>query len=142
MSLKLALELAGAILGLALSIGGASATIWAVSRVRGLDITMGLLKEGNEALRAELTDNERRSSAKHAHLEQTIVTRERACEERVTRLEGQNEALRSGIAERLAEAIGDRLERAVTELASHLVHQMTPPVHTVNVNTGSVPATS
>lgn len=119
---------AGAVIvGLLLAAGGLAAFVWAVSRVRGLDVTLDLLSQGNAALRAELADGDRCHAAeleRHGleleDLRRTFAERERACEDRIARLEGQNEALVSGIAERLADRVTERIAAAVVTVVDRL----------------------
>lgn len=109
------LELVGAVIAIVVGVGGLSATIWAVGKVKGLELTVGLLSTGNEALRAELTDAGRRHAEELARTEAERRASEVASAERIARLEGHNAALIDGIADKLAGAIAGKLEAAILE---------------------------
>lgn len=102
------------LVAIVVGLGGISATVWAVGKVKGLELTVDLLKSGNEALRAELVDGDRRHNDELARSEAARRASEAAAAERIARLEGHNAALLDGIADKLALAIGDRLEHAIT----------------------------
>lgn len=110
-------EVVAVAIGVAMSLGGAVAFVWAVGKVKGLDVTIDLLKSGNEGLRQEIGDSDRRHAAELARLEQQLAAERRACDERIARLEGQNAALLDGLADKIAKAIAGQLERLITDVA-------------------------
>jgi hypothetical protein len=101
-------------------LGGLAATIWAVGKVKGLELTVGVLGEGNEALRAEIADRDRRHAQQLKQLEDMHKANERAAAERIARLEGHNAALADGIADHIAERIASRLESALRTLGDRI----------------------
>jgi len=110
MSLETLLEAVLVVLGIVGTAVGLASLVWAIGKVKGLELTVNLLKSGNEALRAELEDAGRRHAAELARLVSDHRSGEQAAAERISRLEGHNAALVDGLADRLATAIGDRLE--------------------------------
>lgn len=115
-TVSLVLLLVGAIVGL----GGLGATVWAVGKVKGLELTVDVLGKGNEALRAELEDRDRRHSEELRTVEAAHRAHERAAAERIARLEGHNAVLIDGIADRIADSIAQRLEVALRSLGDRI----------------------
>lgn len=108
------------VVGAVVGLGGIAATIWAVGKVKGLELTVGVLGEGNEALRAEIADRDRRHAVQLKNLEDMHKANERASAERIARLEGHNAALADGIADHIAERIAARLEAALRTLGDRI----------------------
>jgi hypothetical protein len=116
----MALEVTLVVLGIVGTAGGFASLVWAIGKVKGLELTVGLLKTGNDALRSELADNDRRHAEELARLEAERRHSEAAAAERIARLEGHNAALVDGVAQQLAAAIGDRLEAVLLGLIAEL----------------------
>ena len=108
-SIESTAALIGLLVAAIVGAGGIAATVWAVGKVKGLELTVDVLGKGNEALRAELEDRDRRHGA------------ELAATERIARLEGHNAVLIDGIADRIAESIAKRLELALRSLGDRIV---------------------
>lgn len=109
-----ALQIVGVVVGIVVGIGGIASAVWAVARVRGLEVTMDLLKDANEALRAA-----------NADVRAELAASERECAAAIARLEGQNAALLDGVGDKVARAIADRLEGALTLVATKVVDEIT-----------------
>lgn len=107
-------------IGAVVGIGGLAATIWAVGKVKGLELTVDVLGKGNEALRAELDDRDRRHASELKTVEDMHRAHERAAAERIARLEGHNAVLIDGIADKIAESIAVRLEVALRSLGDRI----------------------
>lgn len=116
MGFEPALGIVIAITGAVGTAGGIGALLWAVGKVKGLELTVNLLKNGNEALRAELDDAGRRHADELGRLEAERQLDLRTAAERIARLEGHNAALLDGLADKLADAIGARLEVFIHQL--------------------------
>jgi hypothetical protein len=116
----MAVESVLVVLGIIGTCGGFASLVWAIGKVKGLELTVGLLKTGNDALRSELLDNERRHVAELARFEVERRHTEAAAAERIARLEGHNAALVDGVAQQIAAAIGDRLELLLAGLIAEL----------------------
>jgi DNA-binding transcriptional MerR regulator len=110
-----------------MGLGGLVAVIWSVGKMKGLDATVELLKSGNEALRSELTDAARRHTQQITRLEHEQREERRICDERISRLEAQNAALITGVAEQLADAIAGRIEAVLDNIADRLAGRKEPP---------------
>jgi len=111
------LEVVLVVVGVVVGLGGLGAALWSVARLKGLDATVTILNAGNEALRAEIVDKERRYAADLARMEQRHSSAERSCAEKIARIEGQNAALLDGLGEKIAEAIAGRLDAALDRFA-------------------------
>ena len=120
-SIESTAALIGLLVAAIVGAGGIAATVWAVGKVKGLELTVDVLGKGNEALRAELEDRDRRHGAELAALSALYATNERAATERIARLEGHNAVLIDGIADRIAESIAKRLELALRSLGDRIV---------------------
>jgi hypothetical protein len=110
------LEIVALAVAVVVGAGGLIATIWAVGKVKGVETSIDLLGSANEALRSANED-----------LRVELAHSERTCAERLARLEGQNAALLDGLGDKLAQAIAERLEPVLTDVARHVVAAVSPP---------------
>lgn len=116
------LEIVALALGVIVGSGGIIATIWAVGKVKGVETSIDLLGSANEALRSANED-----------LRVELVSSERACAERLARLEGQNAALIDGLGDTLAVAIAGRLEPVLVDLARNVIEGITTTRETTEI---------
>jgi hypothetical protein len=110
------IQLAAIVVSATVGLGGLASTIWSVGRVRGMDSTLAILSNGNEALRREIDDLGRRHDAEVGRLKSEAEITDRQCAERLARLEGQNNALMDGLAEKIADALGRQLHFVLSDL--------------------------
>lgn len=110
------IQLAAVIVAAVVGLGGLASTVWSVGRVRGMDSTLTILSNGNEALRREIDDLSRRHDAEVERMREEADRADRQCTERLARLEGQNTALMDGLAEKIADALGRQLHVVLGEL--------------------------
>lgn len=109
MNVNEGISLVAVIISAVVGLGGLASTVWSVGRVRGMDSTLGILSNGNEALRREIDDLGRRHDTEVQRLKEEADRADRLCSERLARLEGQNTALMDGLAEKIADALGRQL---------------------------------
>ena len=77
-----------AIVGAVATLGGIGASLWAVSRTKGIQLTLTMMSAANDELRNEVTDS------RHRH---------ETCRVEVAKLQGELEMLAGGLAERLVD---------------------------------------
>lgn len=105
-----ALQIVTLIIAVIVGLGGLTATIWAIGRVKAIEASIEVLTIANDGLRDANQD-----------LRVKIEHSERECSERVSRLEGQNQALLDGLGDKLASVVGSKLEQVLTVAATRIV---------------------
>jgi hypothetical protein len=110
------IQVASLVIAAIVGLGGIASTVWSIGRVKGMDATLSMLSSGNEALRREIDDLGRRHDNEVGRLKEEAELVDRQCAERLARLEGQNNALMDGLAEKIAEAMGRQLHIVIAEL--------------------------
>lgn len=120
------LQVASGIVALILAVSGALALVWALAKVKGVEASVGILNEANEGLRAANRDLVAQQARDREHFQlqlhqqekdctAAIASAERDCIAKVSKLEGQMEAVTGGLADKLVTAV---LERASTLIAT------------------------
>jgi hypothetical protein len=116
MNLTDGIQLVSVTLAAIVGLGGIASTVWSIGRVKGMDATLSMVSSGNEALRREIDDLSRRHDLEVARLKEEADHTDRQCAERLARLEGQNNALMDGLAEKIAEAMGRQLHIVIAKI--------------------------
>lgn len=88
-----ALSVVATVVGIAVGAGGLGATMWAIIRTRGIQLTLDLIVTGNTELRAE---NER--------LHKTVADERVECAREIAAMDGKLQVLTDGLAERIVSA--------------------------------------
>lgn len=107
------LETSVTAIGLALTFAGILAAAWAVSRVKGVETSIKILNDANVGLRSA-----------NADLSAQLVESERICSERISKLEGQNEALLHSVGDSIVTSISDHLESALDRIVSRALQRL------------------
>ncbi len=111
--MKDTITLIGVVAAAIVGIGGITATLWIYSRVKALEMTVHVLTTGNEGLRAEIEDKDRQHASELERITADHRAAMSAAGDRISRLEGHNAALVDGVADRIANAIGERLQQSI-----------------------------
>lgn len=106
-------ETAGAIAGAVLAVGGVLSGIWAMSRVKGVETSIKILNDANMGLRSA-----------NADLEKKLHDSEKVCADRISKLEGQNQALTQTLGENIVTSISDHLEKALDRIVNRALERM------------------
>lgn len=104
------LQVVTLIIAVIVGLGGLTATVWAIGRVKAIEASIEVLTHANAGLRDANQD-----------LRVKIEHSERECSDRVSRLEGQNQALLDGLGDKLANVVGTKLEQVLGLAAARIV---------------------
>lgn len=118
MTLVAVLQIAGIIVGLVLTCGGVGAMVWAVSKVRGVEASIGILTDANAALREVISDNALKEARDRESFRLQLHNQEKDCATKIAKLEGQVDVLTGGLADRILAAVN--ADVAATRLDSRL----------------------
>lgn len=95
------LDAFGAVITIIVGLGGSGSFVWAMSHIKGMQLTLELVQVGNRELRAEL-QHER----EERHRERLD------CAKEIAQMEGRVQLLTDGIGDQIASATVDALLRA------------------------------
>lgn len=116
----LIIQIIGGVLAAILAAAGIIAIMWAVGKVKGVELSLTLLNNANEGLRKVVIDAGLEKARDREHFLGQLKSQELECATRVAKLEGQVATL-SGQVDSLTTGLADRIIQAVkvNDDASH-----------------------
>jgi len=115
-SVLLLLQIIGAVVAVIFAAGGLVAMLWAVSKVKGVEVSLGLLDTANDGLRKVVTDLQAEKARDREHFTLQLHAQEKDCATKIAKLEGQVDTLTGGLAERIIRAVN----AGVTHVEHHI----------------------
>lgn len=110
------LQVIGGVVATVFALGGLAAMLWAVSRVKGVEVSLGMLDTANDGLRKVVTDLQAEKSRDREHFQLQLHTQEKECATKIAKLEGQIDTLTGNLADRIIRAVN----AGVTQIEQHI----------------------
>lgn len=127
MSALLLLQIVGAVVAVVVALSGIAAMLWAVSKVKGVEVSLGLLDTANDGLRKVVTDLQAEKARDREHFTLQLHQQEKDCASAIAKLEGVVATLTGGLADKIIAAVsaGDAQKNAaINERLTRVEYQI------------------